>query len=174
MNTKGNTRHVYILYAQINTYCLLLALLWCYNRKASLDGRDATQVLPCWASPFSSFSRSHGWWAKKQLAWLPHFVPCHPKRYEGNVGVGYTTRFDFKANKERCNKSWWNFQTFFCSGYFTGTVLLCTSQNFSVAGAQLLFSFSRAGARPSDLHAAAKRGDLRQLQQRLAEGWAKD
>jgi len=37
--------------------------------------------------------------------------------------------------------------------------------------AQLLFSFSRAGARPSDLHAAAKRGDLRQLQQRLAEGY---
>ena len=46
--------------------------------------------------------------------------------------------------------------------------------NFPLAGAQLLFSFSRAGARPSELHAAAKRAYLRQLQQRLAEGWVKD
>lgn len=45
-----------------------------------------------------------------------------------------------------------------------------TSPGFRHQGAQLLLSFSRAGARPSDLHAAAKRGDLRQLQQRLAEG----
>lgn len=61
------------------------------------------------------------------------------------------------------------------------TVLLLASESWLVskeaAGmavlfcAQLLLSFSRAGARPSDLHAAAKRGDLRQLQQRLAEGY---
>ncbi|CAJ1441860.1 unnamed protein product, partial [Effrenium voratum] len=38
-------------------------------------------------------------------------------------------------------------------------------------GAQAVMSFSRAGARPSDLHAAAKRGDLRQLHERLKEGY---
>eukprot|EP00913_Durusdinium_trenchii_P010233 g9594.t1 len=38
-------------------------------------------------------------------------------------------------------------------------------------GAWLLLSFTRAGARPSDLHAAARRGDLRQVHQRLSEGY---
>ena len=101
-------------------------------------------------------------------------MPCHPKRYDGNLEM-YTTRKHALNSKQAKKDAMIVGET---SKHFsvqgTSRVLLCTSQILPLAGAQLLFSFSRAGARPSDLHAAAKRGDLRQLQQRLAEGWAKD
>ena len=83
-------------------------------------------------------------------------MPCHPKRYDGNLEI-YTTRLHASKQTKK-----------------DAMIVGETSKHFSARGTSRLLLCTSQISPWQELHAAAKRADLRQLQQRLAEGWVKD